>query len=125
MRYSDKEVVKDANKLLWTAPEYLRDSHDLASQPGDVYSFAIIAQEVLLQAEPYFHNRPQCAPDEIVEKLKVPPGSIIRPVIPKGKLSHCISFFLKWFNGKRPTQRRIIGCSDSDIPENVEPMSTI
>ena len=107
MRYSDKEVVKDANKLLWTAPEYLRDSHDLASQPGDVYSFAIIAQEVLLQAEPYFHNRPQCAPDEIVEKLKVPPGSIIRPVIPKGKLSHCISFFESGSTAKEQLEEKV------------------
>lgn len=44
-----------ARDLLWTAPELLRDpvAHARGSQPGDVYSFAIVMQEVIVRGEPY------------------------------------------------------------------------
>ena len=50
---------------LWTAPELLR----MVKRPinrtpkGDVYSFAIIVQEIAYRAEPYFTEtvNPQCA----------------------------------------------------------------
>lgn len=42
---------------MWTAPELLRDEHYCTkrggTQPADVYSFAIIVQEVLVRGEPY------------------------------------------------------------------------
>lgn len=42
-------------ELLWTAPELLRDEtlRRHGTQTGDVYSFAIIMQEVLVRGEPY------------------------------------------------------------------------
>jgi len=42
-------------ELLWTAPELLRDENlcKHGTQPGDVYSFAIIMQEILVRGEPY------------------------------------------------------------------------
>lgn len=41
--------------LLWTAPELLRHSslRKKGSQPGDVYSFGIICQEVVVRGEPF------------------------------------------------------------------------
>lgn len=41
--------------LLWTAPELLRDVNlrKKGSQPGDVYSFGIIMQEVIVRGEPF------------------------------------------------------------------------
>uniref|UniRef100_A0A8C7FVR8 Guanylyl cyclase C n=1 Tax=Oncorhynchus kisutch TaxID=8019 RepID=A0A8C7FVR8_ONCKI len=39
-------------KDLWTAPEHLRKQG--ISQKGDVYSFAIIAQEIILRKNPFF-----------------------------------------------------------------------
>lgn len=41
--------------LLWTAPELLREpcGGGRGSQPGDVFSFAIIMQEVIVRGEPY------------------------------------------------------------------------
>lgn len=44
-------------ELLWSAPELLReelaDGIWRATQPGDVFSFAIIMQEVIVRGEPY------------------------------------------------------------------------
>jgi len=38
---------------LWKAPEMLRDLKSVGSQPGDVYSFAIILHELLFHQGPY------------------------------------------------------------------------
>ncbi|CAG2170432.1 unnamed protein product [Oppiella nova] len=45
----------DANELLWFAPELLRNNHLFwsGSQEADVYSFAIIMQEILVRDKPY------------------------------------------------------------------------
>jgi len=42
-------------ELLWTAPELMRDEslRNQGTQAGDVYSFAIIMQEILVRGEPY------------------------------------------------------------------------
>ena len=83
---SDCDVIPDDSKLLWTAPEILRDPDNSGTQAGDIYSFGIIAQEVLLQAEPFSLNKPPLTPSGIVEELKAPTGSVIRPAIPQGEL---------------------------------------
>ncbi|KAH0616814.1 hypothetical protein JD844_028226 [Phrynosoma platyrhinos] len=41
-------------KDLWTAPEHLR--HGGVSQKGDVYSYGIIAQEIILRRETFYTN---------------------------------------------------------------------
>lgn len=42
-------------ELLWTAPEHLRDPFPgtKGSEKGDIYSLAIIMQEVILRVPPY------------------------------------------------------------------------
>lgn len=42
-------------ELLWTAPELLRDvtARARGSPAGDVFSFAIVMQEVIVRGEPY------------------------------------------------------------------------
>ncbi|XP_077514956.1 retinal guanylyl cyclase 1 isoform X2 [Amblyomma americanum] len=76
-------LVRSAKDLLWTAPELLRGDGSLlrrGTQSGDVYSFAIVMQEVLLRGDPYC-MLPLTA-EEIIEKLKHPPP-LIRPSVSK------------------------------------------
>lgn len=48
-------VGVDARTLLWTAPEHLRDESTsrTGSQKGDVYSFAVILQEIISRSAPF------------------------------------------------------------------------
>ncbi|XP_022901089.2 retinal guanylyl cyclase 2 isoform X1 [Onthophagus taurus] len=74
---------KNAKELLWTAPELLRHSslRKKGTQPGDVYSFGIILQEVVVRGEPFCML--SLGPEEIIEKVKKPPP-LIRPSVSKG-----------------------------------------
>ncbi|KAK0149026.1 Retinal guanylyl cyclase 2 [Merluccius polli] len=69
-----------AEDLLWTAPEVLRSGHLSlhGNKPADVYSFAIIMQEVVIRGPPY------CMMDltasEILEHVSRPPP-LFRPVV--------------------------------------------
>ncbi|XP_054081818.1 uncharacterized protein LOC105218644 isoform X3 [Zeugodacus cucurbitae] len=81
--------TRTAKELLWTAPELLRSmktNHHhhgrvLGTQMGDVYSFGIIMQEVVVRGEPYCML--SLSPDEIIAKIKKPPP-LIRPSVSKG-----------------------------------------
>lgn len=71
-------------ELLWTAPEILRNQKGLTkfgTQAGDVYSFGIIMQEVVVRGEPFCML--SLSADEIIAKIKKPPP-LIRPNTSKG-----------------------------------------
>ncbi|CAG4976722.1 unnamed protein product [Parnassius apollo] len=74
---------RSSRELLWTAPELLRQSRGAGrgSPAGDVFSFGIIMQEVIVRGEPYCMLA--LSPDEIVEKLCRPPP-LIRPSVSMG-----------------------------------------
>ncbi|KAJ8972515.1 hypothetical protein NQ314_000160, partial [Rhamnusium bicolor] len=76
-------VLSPGQELLWTAPELLRHSslRKKGTQPGDVYSFGIILQEVVVRGEPFCMLA--LTPEEIIEKVKRPPP-LIRPSVSKG-----------------------------------------
>ncbi|KAH8277529.1 hypothetical protein KR026_012444 [Drosophila bipectinata] len=89
-------LPRSAKELLWTAPELLRSMKhhqqqhhhhhqhgriQLGTQPGDVYSFGIIMQEVVVRGEPYCML--SLAPEDIIAKIKKPPP-LIRPSVSKG-----------------------------------------
>ena len=58
--YDAGTTVSEPADLLWTAPELLRASQKtgikLATPEGDVFSFAIILQEIILRESPYYLN---------------------------------------------------------------------
>ncbi|XP_047348159.1 retinal guanylyl cyclase 2 isoform X3 [Vespa velutina] len=74
---------KLSRDLLWTAPELLRDVNlqKKGTQPGDVYSFGIIMQEVIVRGEPFCMLA--LSPEDIIEKVMSPPP-LIRPSVSKG-----------------------------------------
>ncbi|XP_052027131.1 retinal guanylyl cyclase 2 [Apodemus sylvaticus] len=78
LRLSEEQPSEE--ELLWTAPELLRAPGGvrLGSFAGDVYSFAIIMQEVMVRGAPF------CMMDlpakEIIDRLKMPPP-VYRPVV--------------------------------------------
>lgn len=75
--------VTNPRHLFWTAPEHLRtrDPIRTGSQHGDVYSFAIICQEVIVRQGPfemsperriiYAAGQRQLDPDEILDKVRL------------------------------------------------------
>ncbi|XP_055862897.1 atrial natriuretic peptide receptor 1-like isoform X2 [Biomphalaria glabrata] len=69
--------------LLWCAPEILRMSKrpQKGTQKGDVYSFGIILQEILLRCAPYLYNNKDTG--EIISLVKSKgQGRPYRPVLP-------------------------------------------
>ncbi|XP_031621510.1 uncharacterized protein LOC116339642 [Contarinia nasturtii] len=75
--------TKSAKQLLWTSPELLRNpksNNKFGTQAGDVYSFGIIMQEVVVRGEPYCML--SLSAEEIISKLKKPPP-LIRPSVSK------------------------------------------
>lgn len=83
-----RQVVKEINwsHLLWTAPELLRMAFPPAagSQKGDVYSFSIIAQEIILEDLPYAENIPKLEYTDIISSVKNQTKEVYRPYIPEG-----------------------------------------
>lgn len=72
------------SELLWSAPEAIRGAKNYpkhGTQAGDVFSFGIIMQEVVVRGEPYCML--SLSPEEIIAKIKKPPP-LIRPSVSKG-----------------------------------------
>uniref|UniRef100_A0A3Q2ZMF4 Guanylate cyclase n=1 Tax=Kryptolebias marmoratus TaxID=37003 RepID=A0A3Q2ZMF4_KRYMA len=76
--------------LFWTAPEFLRDlpNHRKGTYKGDVYSFAIILQEVVVRGPPYCMLG--LPPEEIIRKVKKPPPMCRPTVAPDQAPLECI-----------------------------------
>ncbi|XP_037533689.1 retinal guanylyl cyclase 2-like [Nematolebias whitei] len=76
--------------LFWTAPEFLRDlqNHHKGTYKGDVYSFAIILQEVVVRGPPYCML--DLPPEEIIRKVKKPPPMCRPTVAPDQAPLECI-----------------------------------
>ncbi|XP_076144493.1 retinal guanylyl cyclase 2 [Alosa pseudoharengus] len=113
--YGYKEVLEEqkfpyeeppAEDLLWTAPEILRGpspGHH-GSFPGDVYSFAIITQEVVMRGLPYCML--ELSAEDIVERIRRPPP-LCRPEVTSGYAPvECIQLMKQCWSeepDKRPT----------------------
>ncbi|KAG5264287.1 hypothetical protein AALO_G00252030 [Alosa alosa] len=70
-------------RRLWTAPELLRSDlcPPCGSQKGDVYSFAIILQELALLKGTFYLEGPSLSPKEIIEQLTVGEWPYLRPLL--------------------------------------------
>uniref|UniRef100_UPI00398EEC97 retinal guanylyl cyclase 2-like n=1 Tax=Pristiophorus japonicus TaxID=55135 RepID=UPI00398EEC97 len=87
-----------AEELFWTAPEILRKPNPLINGTfkGDIYSFAIIMQEVILRGPPYCMF--EVAAEEIIQNLKKP-SPLLRPNIsPDYAPVECIQLMKQCWN---------------------------
>ncbi|XP_067995602.1 retinal guanylyl cyclase 2 isoform X2 [Melanerpes formicivorus] len=90
--------------LLWTAPELLRDP-DMCRKgtfKGDIYSFAIILQEVVVRGPPYCMS--ELSAEEIIKKVKKPPPLCRPNVAPELAPLECIQV-MKQCWGEAPERR--------------------
>ncbi|XP_075054676.1 retinal guanylyl cyclase 2-like isoform X2 [Mixophyes fleayi] len=93
-------------ELFWTAPELLRDQN-LARRgtfKGDVFSFAIILQEVVVRGPPYCMSG--LSAEEIIRKVKKPPPLCRPTVAPDQAPLECIQLMKQcWseLSERRPT----------------------
>nr|XP_060623139.1 retinal guanylyl cyclase 2-like [Anolis sagrei ordinatus] len=99
-------IQPPAEELLWTAPEILRDLqlYPKGTFKGDVYSFAIILQEVLVRGPPYCMS--EVSAEEIVRKLQKPPPLYRPNVPPEDNPRECIQLMKQcWSEApeRRPT----------------------
>ncbi len=80
--YTGMDVHYASKKLLWTAPELLNVHNPIEKDTvlkADVYSFGIIAQEVMLLEQPYGHIREDIGDDAIIDKVKAESHPPFRP----------------------------------------------
>lgn len=65
----DQESYAFWKRLLWTAPELLRDPNrdPNGTQKGDVYSFGIIVQEIVSRQGPFYIADDEKSPKEIIK----------------------------------------------------------
>ncbi|CAH2089754.1 unnamed protein product [Euphydryas editha] len=86
------DLIKDDAyyyKLLWTAPELIAGSvypGVVASQKGDVYSFGIILEEIVLRAGPFHHYTGTMTNKEIVSRVGGHESPPFRPVVVVGEV---------------------------------------
>ncbi|XP_060517120.1 atrial natriuretic peptide receptor 1 [Cylas formicarius] len=81
------DLIKDANyynKLLWVAPELLPLTlipGNPATQKGDVYSFAIILEEIIVRGGPYEAARRYLEVEEIIARVASRETPPFRPAV--------------------------------------------
>ncbi|XP_019626200.1 PREDICTED: atrial natriuretic peptide receptor 1-like [Branchiostoma belcheri] len=92
-------------KLLWTAPELLRMPCPplKGTQKGDVYSFAIITQEVISRGHPYCAN--DATPRDIVERVRMGTNPLVRPVVDEEGASQEVCTLMKRCWSEAPEAR--------------------
>ncbi|XP_008424221.1 retinal guanylyl cyclase 2 [Poecilia reticulata] len=93
-------------ELFWTAPEFLRDHTNFrkGTYKGDVYSFSIILQEVVVRGPPYCML--DLPPEEIIRKVKKPPPMCRPTVAPDQAPLECIQLMKQCWSeqpDRRPT----------------------
>uniref|UniRef100_A0A8C4Q6K3 Guanylate cyclase n=1 Tax=Eptatretus burgeri TaxID=7764 RepID=A0A8C4Q6K3_EPTBU len=98
-------------KQQWTAPELLRleKPPGKGTPSGDVYSFAIILQEVALRSRPFYIEGQQLTPKEIVQKLCSGQHPFLRPSLPTSGRGAALGTLMERCWNEEPTERPDFG----------------
>nr|XP_042913606.1 atrial natriuretic peptide receptor 1 [Parasteatoda tepidariorum] len=94
-------------RKLWTAPEILRMPSPTpeGTPKGDVYSFAIIAHEIVIRKGCFYQGSLQLTPKEIVENVKKSQKSPFRPLLEKDACDEEVIHMIKKCWTEDPTER--------------------
>jgi len=91
---SDNKIIFVSSGMVWTAPEILRlakEQQGHGTQKGDVYSFAIICQEMLTRSGPfdmsYYHTEPKGTGELLFSKPNSVVCEVFSPAWPNGLAS--------------------------------------
>ncbi|CAH8532669.1 unnamed protein product [Schistosoma rodhaini] len=101
--YGTNRKMKD-EEWLWTAPEHLREETNIytGSPKGDVYSFAIVMQEIITRDEPY--GMLGLTASEILTKVRKPPP-LCRPKVSQSEAPPAYLEFMKRAWAESPVMR--------------------
>ncbi|XP_028832930.1 atrial natriuretic peptide receptor 1 [Denticeps clupeoides] len=92
--------------LLWRAPEHLRHSMPLnGTQKGDVYSFGIIAHEVVYRCGPFYIPKSSLKPWDIVERVRAGGCNPLRPHTDRAECPEEVENLLRSCWRERPAER--------------------
>ncbi|RWS14281.1 atrial natriuretic peptide receptor 1-like protein [Dinothrombium tinctorium] len=105
--------VFNPRQLFWTAPEHLREKNPLisGSPKGDIYSFAIILQEIMTRSPPYEsiervgRKKKVIAPEEILDKLRIGTVPPFRPEIASDECPFDLLDLMKVCWAENPNER--------------------
>lgn len=100
---------KKLRDLLWFAPEILRNEEllCLGTQAGDVYSFGIIATEILTKRPPFVELEE--SEETIINRLRMGEGPLIRPRISQKNLPPEVAALVQRCMSERPELRPNFG----------------
>ncbi|KAK0415364.1 hypothetical protein QR680_011906 [Steinernema hermaphroditum] len=110
-------------KLLWRAPELLRDESVFGTKAGDVYSFAIICSEIMSRKPAYdLDSRPETE-EEIVYLVKRGGSTLCRPSISNmAEFNPAFVHLVRdcWSENvrERPTVEQVIKLMKSIVPKS-------
>lgn len=98
-------------KKLWTAPELLSGNPlpTTGMQKADVYSFAIILQEIALRSGPFYLEGLDLSPKEIVQKVRNGQRPYFRPSIDRTQLNEELVLLMERCWAQDPTERPDFG----------------
>ena len=88
IHYKPRHHYRHSSVTLWTAPELLRMGSVApvgGSKEGDVYSYGIVLQEIVLKDVPYAFNSEDC--DTVLASVVKHANPPFRPVIPADTMS--------------------------------------
>ncbi|XP_072021368.1 atrial natriuretic peptide receptor 1-like [Amphiura filiformis] len=75
------ETIQNTEKLLWKAPEILRDANRPPTKEGDIYSAGMVLLEITTRNPPFETERMNLGSEEILNKLQQVSDPPFRPFV--------------------------------------------
>ncbi|XP_064645636.1 atrial natriuretic peptide receptor 1-like isoform X3 [Lineus longissimus] len=95
------------SRQIWTAPEIMRlqSRPPEGTQKGDVYSFAIICQEIVYRQGAFYVANMDLSPEECVRKVKNGQKPYFRPTLEEDDISEALADMIRRCWNEDPVER--------------------